>query len=80
MKVQCVEDNLPQKPKPPRPPKQPKKTLTKEQKAEILEKIGILIDCLGFGHKRFESFPELGIKNSSQIKPKIIKYIYLLMN
>jgi len=66
------------KKKPPRPPRS-KSQLTEKQKSDLLEEIGKLLECLGYGHKHFEKLPELKITDSSEIKPRIFKNIYLLM-
>lgn len=51
----------------------------KKTKSQLLEEIDILLECLSYGRLRFKEFPELNIKNSSEIKPRIKKLIYLLM-
>jgi len=80
MKMDFVEDEqLKQSSKTPYQSKSSKKTLTEKRKSELIEEIGKLLECLGYGHKHFVKFPELNIKDSSEIKPRIYRNIYLLM-
>jgi len=58
-------------------PKPKKKT--KFTKEDSLNELCVLIECLGFGHKKFLEFPQYNITNSSELKPRIYRLIYKLV-